>query len=134
MSKNFTKDKPGVCEKFPGHPNAPAKEHAFQLRALWADTYTVLMHFGGQPQLVSKVLPFEYSHCKNCDWKKLSTIIDANATIRSLGSVGDEPAFLCREENVFTGVHGEKEAVLQMMEMLRDRTRQYMEKALAAHG
>lgn len=119
MSKNFTKDKPGSSDQ------CLTTYHDFQLRSIWTDTYVALMSLGTGVQVVSVVLPFAYTHCKHCHWKELSTIID-KATVAD----GETGLPVSKEVFVYSGVVGEKEAVQQMVETLRERTKVYMETSL----
>lgn len=119
VGKNFTKDKPGSCahDCFDGHD--------FQLRSIWTDTYVALMSLGTGVQVVSVVLPFAYKHCRHCNWKEISTIIDK-------ATVADKETGLpvSKEVFVYSGVAGEKEAAQQMVEILREHCKVSMESRL----
>ena len=115
--KNFTQSRPSGCTD---------TDHDFQLRSIWTDTYVSLISLGTGVQVVSKVLPFEYRHCKHCHWKELRTIID-----KSTQTDSNTGLLVSREIFVYSGVEGEKEAITQMVENLRDFTKEYMERILS---
>ncbi len=130
MTKNFTVNEPGDCEIRPASvAEAYLRCHEFESVSYWTDTYVALMKFGTQVQLVSMVLPFSYEHCAHCHWKKLSTIIEPGAQLNE-----GTDSLRSKDVVVYSGVADEKEAIKQMVEELRDRTKKYMEGILKPKG
>ena len=83
---NTIKEEPGTCS---GRLHSRYAQHDFQIRSLWSDSWSVLVQVGASKvQLVTKVLPFEYSHCRACDCKRMRSVIEEEVTLYT--AISDE--------------------------------------------